>query len=41
VDPKNGGAFGLAIRVRNRVTTLSAVDDVTSQLKFDSLPPGE
>ena len=41
VDPTNGGAFGLAIGVRNGVTTLAAVDDVTSQLKFYSLPPGQ
>jgi hypothetical protein len=41
VDPTNGGAFGLAIGVRNGVTTLAAVDDVTSQIKFFSLPPGQ
>jgi hypothetical protein len=40
VDPTNGGAFGLAIGVRNGVMTLAAVNDVTSQLKFDSMPPG-
>ena len=38
VDPNNGGAFGLAIGVRNGVTTLAAVDDNTAQLKFYSLP---
>ena len=37
VDPNNGGAFGLAIGVRNGVTTLAAVDDNTVQLKFYSL----
>ncbi|HKM53922.1 MAG TPA: hypothetical protein VJY33_10965 [Isosphaeraceae bacterium] len=37
VDPNNGGAFGLAIGVRNGVTTLAAVDDNTAQLKFYSL----
>ena len=37
MDPTNGGAFGLAIGARNGVTTLAAVDDVTSQLKFYSL----
>ncbi len=41
VDPTNGGAFGLAIGSRNGVTTLAAVDDVTSQLEFFSLPPGQ
>jgi hypothetical protein len=41
VDPANGGAFGLAIGVRNGATTLAAVDDVTSQLKFFSPPPGQ
>jgi hypothetical protein len=37
VDPNNGGAFGLAIGVRNGVTTLPAVDDNAVQLKFYSL----
>jgi hypothetical protein len=37
VDPTNGGAFGLAIGLRNGVTTLAAVDDNTAQLKFYSV----
>ena len=40
VDPTNGGAFGLAIGSRNGVTTLAAVDDVTSQLGCFRCHPG-